>query len=154
MTYRPLSTQRSLGHSASTRRPEPPSWRCVARAVPDPSEPKHFARSRRDTLVGAAAGMFSCVGDRRRSRAKIPRIQVLGAEARATGARPFSRIRSWTLGTLNSESEPECFPGAGARAVQNYPGSASQILAKRCHSCGLESSWPLGALPAAQPPPG
>ena len=62
MTYRPLSTQRSLGHSASTRRPEPPGWRCVARAVPDPHEPKHFARSRRDILVGAAAGMFPCVG--------------------------------------------------------------------------------------------
>ena len=56
--------------------------------------------------------------------------------------------------TLNLGPDPECLPGAGAGAVQNYPGSASLFLAIPCHPCGLESSWPLGALPAARRPPG
>ena len=116
-------------------------------------EPKHFARSRRDHLIGAGARMLPCVVDCRRSRAKIPRIQVFGAEARATGAGPVSRIRSWTRNrwTLNSESQPKCFHGAGTRAVQNYPGSASQILAMWYHSCSIESSWPLASAPSRLP---
>ena len=116
-----LATQCSLGHSASSRLlPEPPSRRCGARVVPEPHEPKNFARSRRDILIGARVGTLPCVGDRRRSHAKIPPVQVFGAEARTNGAGPFSRIRSWSKNRRDiiSEPEPECFPGAEAKAVK------------------------------------
>ena len=100
--------------------------------------------------------MLPCVGDRLRSRAKFPRIEVFGAEARATGAGPvFSGfgVGAGTVVTFNSDQEPECFPEAGDRDILNYPFPASQILAMRCHPCGFQPYWTVGALPAAQRPP-
>ena len=135
--------------------PNPPLRRCGVRAVPEPHEPKHFARSRRDILIGAGAGMLLCVGIRRWSRAKFPEYKYLELRPEPPELDHFPGFGAGagTVGILNSEPEPECFPGTGARAVQNYPGTASQILAMRYHPCGLESSWPLGALVAAERPP-
>ena len=85
-TYRPLS-HLTLAWPLSIISAAQASWPAMrADAVPEPHEPKHFARSRRDILIGAGDGMLPCVGDRLRSRAKILRFEVFGAEARATGA--------------------------------------------------------------------
>ena len=75
--------------------------------------------------------MLPCVGDRRRSRAKFPQLKYLELmpEPPELGHFPGFGAGARTISMLNSEPEPECFPRAGARAVQNYPGSAPQILA-------------------------
>ena len=91
---------------------------------------------------------------------KNSQTQLFGAEARATGAGPFSRTQSWNqnrrdikLGS-RAGTRAKMLPWSQSRAVQNYPGSASLVLAMQCHPCGLESSGPIGALPAARRPPG
>ena len=76
---------------------------------------------------------FPCVGDRRWTRAKFPQLKYLELmpEPRDLGHFQGFGAGAGTVGILNSEPEQECFPGARARAVQNYPGSESQILAMR-----------------------
>ena len=101
--------------------------------------------------------MFICLGDRLRSHAKKnpdSKYLELRPEPQELDHFPGFGAGAGTVGTSNSQPEPERFHGAGARAVQNCPGSASasQILAMQYHPCGLQSSW-LGTLPTAQRPP-
>ena len=122
---------------------------------PEPPEPEHFARSR-DISIGAGAGMLPRVRGSRRSCAKFSRIQVFGAEPVATGAGLISRSRSYR------RNHRDIKLGARPRAREGMlPWSRSRsrsklsslLLAMQCHYCGLDSSWPPGALPAARQPP-
>ena len=143
--------------------PEPPDRLCGAGAGPESPEPKHFARSRRsrrDILIGAGDGMLSWVGDRSRSRAKISRIQVFGDEARAIGARPCSRRRSW------SRSRRDIKLGARAGAIAgmlSLSRSRSRSKLSRLRTPASGDAVPLlrlrvllitDPLPAARRPPG
>ena len=98
-TYRPLSHSHPLGHghSATSRRPGPPGRRrgtgaeaVTARAgifcrEPQLGPPRYFNRSQ--------------AWGRRRSRAKIPRIQVLKPELETPELGHFPRNRSWSRGS-------------------------------------------------------
>ena len=94
--------------------------------------------------------MLHCVGDRRRSRVKIPRIQVFAAQAKATGAKPFSRIRSWSRNRRDIKLE--------ARAGMPFWGrsqSRSKLPRLRIPDSGLAvPSLRLSVLFATRRPPG